>query len=88
MEPTPIVWLWPGRIAIGKLTMLSGDPGLGKSLLTIDLSARVSIGAAWPDSSDMRRWAAWSCSRQKMMPPTPSAPGWTRPGPTVRVSVC
>ena len=50
--PTPIVWLWPGRIAIGKLTMLSGDPGLGKSLLTIDMSARVSIGARWPDSSE------------------------------------
>ncbi len=52
VEPKPIVWLWPGRIAIGKLTMLSGDPGLGKSLLTIDLSARVSIGAKWPDTSD------------------------------------
>lgn len=52
VEPKPVTWLWPGRIAIGKLTMLSGDPGLGKSLLTIDLSARVSIGAPWPDSLD------------------------------------
>ncbi len=52
VEPKPITWLWPGRIAIGKLTMLSGDPGLGKSLLTIDLSARVSNGARWPDSPE------------------------------------
>jgi hypothetical protein len=52
VAPKPITWLWRGRIAIGKLTMLSGDPGLGKSLLTIDLSARVSMGARWPDSSD------------------------------------
>jgi hypothetical protein len=50
VEAKPIVWLWPGRIAVGKLTMLSGDPDLGKSLLTIDLSARVSIGAPWPDT--------------------------------------
>ena len=29
-------WLWPGRIPLGKLTILEGDPGLGKSLLTLD----------------------------------------------------
>ena len=52
VEPKPILWLWPGRIAIGKLTMLSGDPGLGKSLLTIDLGARVSVRARWPDSRE------------------------------------
>ena len=50
VEPEPIRWLWPGRIALGKLTLLAGDPGLGKSLITIDLAARVSTGAAWPDT--------------------------------------
>src|SRR5436305_110664 len=24
----PIRWLWPGRIALGKLTLIAGDPGL------------------------------------------------------------
>ena len=28
----PVEWLWPGRIPIGKVTLLVGDPGLGKSL--------------------------------------------------------
>lgn len=42
-------WLWPGRIPIGKLTLLAGDPGLGKSFVTLDLAARVSRGDAWPD---------------------------------------
>jgi hypothetical protein len=42
-------WLWPGRIALGKLTLLAGDPGLGKSFLTLDLAARVSRGDVWPD---------------------------------------
>lgn len=50
--PEPIDWLWPGRIAVGKLTLLAGDPGLGKSLITIDLAARVSAGFSWPDASE------------------------------------
>ncbi len=45
-----LVWLWPGRIPLGKLTLLAGDPGLGKSLVTLDIAARVSRGLAWPDS--------------------------------------
>jgi AAA domain len=42
-------WLWPGRIPLGKLTLLCGDPGLGKSFVTLDLAARVSRGEPWPD---------------------------------------
>jgi hypothetical protein len=44
-------WLWPGRLPLGKLTLLDGDPGLGKSLVTIDLAARVSVGQAMPDGA-------------------------------------
>ena len=44
-------WLWPGRIPLGKLTLLAGDPGLGKSMVSIDIAARVSRGGSWPDSS-------------------------------------
>jgi predicted ATP-dependent serine protease len=42
-------WLWPSRIPPGKLTLLAGDPGLGKSFVLLDIAARVSSGAAWPD---------------------------------------
>jgi putative DNA primase/helicase len=49
VEPRPVQWLWPGRIALGKLTLLAGDPGLGKSCLSLDLAARVSLGSPWPD---------------------------------------
>lgn len=41
-------WLWTGRIPIGKVTLIAGDPGLGKSLVTLDMAARVSTGAPWP----------------------------------------
>lgn len=49
VQPEPIAWLWAGRIALGKLTLIAGDPGLGKSFLLLDTAARVSTGAGWPD---------------------------------------
>jgi len=49
VRPETVRWLWPGRIALGKLTLLCGDPGLGKSFVTLDLAARVSSGKCWPD---------------------------------------
>ncbi len=51
VEPEEVQWLWPGRIALGKLTLIAGDPGLGKSFLTCDIAARVSQGLSWPDKS-------------------------------------
>lgn len=41
-------WLWPGRIARGAVTIIAGDPGLGKSLIGIKLAATVSTGRKWP----------------------------------------
>ena len=46
-----IDWLWLKRIARGKLTLVVGDPGVGKSLLTTDLAARVSVGNSFPDGT-------------------------------------
>ena len=48
VQPERVAWLWPGRLALGKPTVLDGDPGLGKSTLTLDLAARVTTGAAMP----------------------------------------
>ena len=51
VERRPVEWLWPGRLAVGKINLLFGQPGLGKSLIVTDLSARVTRGAAWPDAN-------------------------------------
>lgn len=51
VEPERVRWLWEGRVPRGKLTVLDGDPGLGKSLVTLDLAARVTTGATMPDGS-------------------------------------
>lgn len=55
VQPCEVEWLWPKRIAIGKITMLAGDPGLGKSFCSMDIAARVSAGKAWPDAPDVPR---------------------------------
>jgi hypothetical protein len=47
----PVNWLWNQRIAYGKLTLVAGVPGVGKTFLVTDLAARCSIGAAFPDGA-------------------------------------
>lgn len=55
VTPEEVEWLWEGRIAIGKVTMIAGDPGRGKSFLTTDIAARVTTGRSWPDDRDSRQ---------------------------------
>ena len=47
----PVQWLWRSWIPLGMLTVLDGDPGLGKSTMMLDLAARLSRGDAMPDGS-------------------------------------
>src|SRR2546430_11339629 len=47
--PRPVPWLWPGRIAAGRLTLIDGDPDQGKSFVTLDLAARLTAGGELPD---------------------------------------
>jgi RecA-family ATPase len=51
VEPESVKWLWQGRIPLGKVTMIDGDPGLGKSAITLDLAARVSSSKQMPDGT-------------------------------------
>jgi putative DNA primase/helicase len=48
VEPEVVHWLWYPYIALGKLTILEGDPGLGKSWLTCAIAASVSLGHGLP----------------------------------------
>src|SRR5215216_4258861 len=51
VEPERVTALWEGRIFRGKLNLIEGDPGTGKSAAATDLAARVSVGKPWPDGS-------------------------------------
>jgi putative DNA primase/helicase len=46
-----MTWLWPGRIPVGKLTLIFGDPEAGKSFVSLDLAARVTRGSSFPDGA-------------------------------------
>jgi AAA domain len=50
LAPRQLSWLWPGRLARGKISMFDGDPEIGKSLVTLDLCARITAGRNLPDS--------------------------------------
>jgi hypothetical protein len=42
-------WLWMDRIPRGRVTLIEGPGGAGKSFVALDLAARVSVGAPWPE---------------------------------------
>lgn len=48
-------WLWEPYLAFGAVSVLDGDPGTGKSLLTIDLAARLGTGRPLPDGAPPAR---------------------------------
>ncbi len=55
IEAKPVRWLWPGRIARGKLTIIAGNPGLGKSQITASIAAVVTKGGRWPVDGEQCR---------------------------------
>src|SRR5262245_55558964 len=46
-----VSWHWPNWTPLGKLSILDGDPDLGKSTLLLDLAARTSRDGIMPDGS-------------------------------------
>lgn len=52
IEPKEVKWLWYPYIPFGKVTLLQGDPGDGKSKLMLSLAALLSKGEALPFVDD------------------------------------
>lgn len=48
IKSKPIDWLWKGKIAKGKITIIAGEPGLGKSQVSLYLASVVSNGGNFP----------------------------------------
>ena len=81
-----VEWLWPDRIPLGKVSLLIGNPGLGKSLLTIDMAARVTRGSAVSRQFDERRASANRSSgntTHSALPPATPQP--LNPAPSARL---
>jgi putative DNA primase/helicase len=48
----PVNWLWKGWLALGKVHLMVGMPGVGKSYTSCDLAARITKGWPWPDATN------------------------------------
>jgi hypothetical protein len=44
IEPQEVSWLWEPYIARGTLSMLSGDPGAGKTYVSLAIAAAITLG--------------------------------------------
>lgn len=48
LAPDRVHWLWERRLALGKLSLIGGAAGTGKSTLALSLIAAVTTGGPWP----------------------------------------
>lgn len=51
LNPEPVRWLWEHWLALGKLHILAGAPGQGKTTIALACAATVTNGGRWPDAS-------------------------------------
>ncbi len=55
VKEVPVDWLWYPYIPYGKITLLQGDPGGGKSTLILNIIASLSNGGTLPDGTRIKK---------------------------------
>lgn len=55
IEPKEVEWLWEPFIPFSMITIMEGDPGVGKSFLAMQLAAQISIGGELPEGQKLDR---------------------------------
>ncbi len=73
MQPQEIDWLWNGWLARGRLHLLAGDVGVGKTTLALSLAATISTGRQFPDGTlaqpgDVLFWNAEDDAATSLLP--------------------
>lgn len=60
----PVKWVWYPYIPVGKITLLQGDPGDGKSTMMMHIISEISKGGVLPDGTKIGRphRAIYQCS--------------------------
>lgn len=54
IEPKKVKWLFEPFIPFSMISILEGDPGLGKSFLAMHIAALVSAGGRWPSGQKVK----------------------------------
>ncbi|GAA5072304.1 AAA family ATPase [Lysobacter panacisoli] len=62
VTPESVDWLWEGWLAAGKLHILGGQPGTGKTTIALALAASITTGGGWPDGkrAELGTVVVWS----------------------------
>ncbi|HEY2883920.1 MAG TPA: AAA family ATPase [Rhizomicrobium sp.] len=73
VDPEAIDWIWPGWLAAGKLHILGGQAGTGKTTLAIAIAATLSNGGVFPDGTrapvgDTLIWSGEDAFRDSILP--------------------
>lgn len=55
IKPKPVRWLWDGWLALGKLHILAGAAGTGKTTIALALASILTTGDRWPDNTTSKR---------------------------------
>ncbi|ATN32984.1 hypothetical protein ACO34A_04110 [Rhizobium sp. ACO-34A] len=55
IEPREVEWLWEPFISFSMITIMEGDPGIGKSYLAMHLAAQISIGGKMPGGQKLAK---------------------------------
>ena len=51
IQAQPVTWIWDGYLPSGKLTLLAGAGGTGKSTIAFNLAATITNAGTWPDGT-------------------------------------
>lgn len=67
------IWLWKGWLCKGKLHILAGAPGTGKTAIALDFAATISKGGRWPDGNhgspgDVVMWSGEDAPSDTLIP--------------------
>lgn len=69
----PVSWLWPNWLATGKLHLLAGMAGTGKTTIAVAFGATITSGGAWPDGvrselGDVLMWSGEDDMKDTLLP--------------------
>ena len=53
IEEKAVEWIWQDRIAAGKMHLLAGEQGIGKSFWLCWLASKLTTGGQWPDGGEI-----------------------------------
>jgi putative DNA primase/helicase len=73
IQPEPVNWLWQDWLAAGKLHIIGGAPGTGKTTIALSIASTVSCGGHWADGTRANKgrvviWSAEDSPQDTLVP--------------------